>query len=879
LSAFLRNVGADRFHLVPCDLQSSSAIAPHLPGEFSSELPTVVVADDVFQFLNADAVDSILRWTAALPCVALVLSTPTMPLVDDVFAAALTNVMRLRHIDLFLQHWDSAHALQTALRHFETVATSTLLDVWQCVADDERLRIAALEPFDEFEDLAAHASRHSVALACRGLGVACDDLLPAPQRAPVAAAGPLRANSVVYPSTSNTRKQIERWGASLCVVGRTAVVFGGFGGGGGAHARLSSISVASYSPTRECWTWQPLSTAGVAPSARMHHAATTLALHDGTPVAVLLGGRANAPAALADVFVLRVDAARWLNVELSGQVQARFRHTLTRVADASAVAIGGRCGERVLGLVFVDVLTLARGIDDTAVAVQIEAKATHGDAPRARFAHASAFLPHLNAIAVLGGLDACERCVSCNELHLLDLASWTWRTVELGGAAAPVALFSHSMHAVGTRLWVLGGGADSVRCIDSATMQWLPERYSVHANNFVLWQHSSALIDDRELLVIGGGFACGRHEHFNSYARVLLDSSASFAVSDDNVTPAVPLSSTPAATNVVRACVQSIDVIHDVSTSQFESIVARKMPAIFRGCDFGRARELWTPTHMKANGGSVDVSVHACNSPFLDFQSRNYSFRSMTFGALIDSVYGGGAPDEYLYLRSVGANPRKDVADVWSQWPMLCNDGQLRVPETMAPLVSPHLFSSVFRVSSANVWVFTHYDVCDNILIGVRGRKRVVLFAPRDVDRLYVDGSTSRIVDIDSAAQSTQFPRFRKAYERRYEAVLEEGDILYIPALWFHTTFTIGAPAIGVNMFWRDPALPREFLSTRDLYGNVDPTPAAQLLRELAIEDHGTAKPPSLNALLRALEQLPAHYRDFYGRKFVDAIQHRLSLE
>jgi tRNA wybutosine-synthesizing protein 5 len=197
------------------------------------------------------------------------------------------------------------------------------------------------------------------------------------------------------------------------------------------------------------------------------------------------------------------------------------------------------------------------------------------------------------------------------------------------------------------------------------------------------------------------------------------------------------------------------------------------------------------------------------------------------------------------------------------------------------PLVTPHLFSSVFRVASAgNVWVFTHYDVCDNILIGVRGRKRVVLFAPRDVDRLYVDGSTSRIVDIDSAAQSTtQFPRFRKAYERRYEAVLEQGDILYIPALWFHTTFAIGAPAVGVNMFWRDPALPREFLSTRDLYGNVDPIPAAQLLRELTIEDHGTVKPPSLNSLLRSLEQLPPHYRDFYGRKFVDEIQKRLVIE
>jgi tRNA wybutosine-synthesizing protein 5 len=884
LSAFVKQLDADRFQLVPCDLNVVDAL-PRLLDEraFSTQLPTVILADDVFQFLNVDAVDSLLRWAAAMPRVALVVCAPTMPL-DDVFAVSLTQAMRLRRTDLFLQHWDSVHALQsTLLRHgFVACVASTLQDVWHGVADDERLRIAALEPFDEFEDLAAHASRHSVALACRGVDVASDDLLPAP-RSSSASVHALSANDVIYPSSSNTRKQIERWGASLCVLGRTVVVFGGFGGGGGAHARLSSISVASYSPTRECWTWQPLSAAGVAPSARMHHAATTLALHDGTPVAVLLGGRASPPAALADVFVLRVDTSRWLNVELNGKVQARFRHTLTRVADSIAVAIGGRCGERVLGLVFVDVLTLGQAADDsTAVVVQVEAKATLGDAPRARFAHASAFVSHLNAIAVLGGLDALERAVSCDELHLLDVASWTWRTVKLTGAAAPIALFSHSMHVDGSRLWVIGG-ANHIFCIDTETMQWLPQRYSLRTSNFVLWQHSSALIDDRELLVVGGGFACGQHDHFNSFARVLLDSNASFAMSDSMSHAAASttmVSPAPPAAPIAADCVQSIDVIDNVTTTQFESIVSRKTPAIFRNADFGRARELWTAEHLKANGGSVEVSVHACDSPFLDFQSRNYSFRNMSFGALIDSVYdAGAAPREFLYLRSVGANPRKDVADVWSQWPMLCNDGQLRVPESMAALVTPHLFSSVFRVASAGTWVFTHYDVCDNILIGVRGRKRVVLFAPRDVDRLYVDGSTSRIVDIDSAAQSTtQFPRFRKAYERRYEAVLEQGDILYIPALWFHTTFAIGAPAVGVNMFWRDPALPREFLSTRDLYGNVDPIPAAQLLRELTIEDHGTVKPPSLNSLLRSLEQLPPHYRDFYGRKFVDEIQKRLSL-
>lgn len=891
LSSILQRVGSQRFQLIPCDLSTPGDAARRLAERgFATNVPTLVLAEDVMQFVSPPAFESLLQWLGAMPQVALVVFAPTLVL-GEVFANALSNDHSQRRAAVYLTHWSSPQSMHAVLsRHgFTSVLAASLLQLWNALPEDERRRVIGLEPFDEHEDMAAFAARHSVAIASRGLTLPPNVFLPVQPLARMAAS--FETNEVVYASSSNTRKQIERWGASLCVVERCIVVFGGYGGGGGAHARVSSISVATYSTTRDCWTWRPLSTTGVAPSPRMCHAAVSLTLNDGTPVAMIVGGRANASAALADVSVLHVGAARWLNVEVRGQqqLQARFRHTLTRVADSTAVAIGGRSGERVLDLAVVDVFTLGR--QDVALSVHVEATTTQGQVPCARFAHASAFLPSLNSIAVLGGLDATERALPCHQLHLLELASWTWRTVELATAASPsFTMFGHTMHSSADgRLWVVGA-ADAnergrVRCIDTTEMRWLPLIYDFENPRFMLYQHCSALIDNRELLVVGGGFLCGStQEHFNSFARLLVDLNDRFAEID--VAAAAATTSTVAApaavvgTNALPDGVRRIEIVDNVTTAQFESLVERKTPAIFRNSDFGRARELWTFEHLKAHGGTVDVSVHVCDSPFLDFQSRNYTFRTMSFGDLIDSVCNSGAKrgSEFLYLRSVGANPRKDVADVWSQWPTLCNDGQLRVPEPMMPLVEPNLFSSVFRVSSANVWVFMHYDVCDNILIGVRGRKRVVLFAPRDIDRLYVDGSTSRIVDIDGAS-AEQFPRFRKAYERRYEAILEEGDILYIPALWFHTTFTIGAPAVGVNVFWRDPLLPRELLSTRDLYGNVDPTPAAALLRELSTEEQGkSTKPPSLNALLRSLEHLPHYYRDFYGRKFVSELQKRLSL-
>ena len=62
--------------------------------------------------------------------------------------------------------------------------------------------------------------------------------------------------------------------------------------------------------------------------------------------------------------------------------------------------------------------------------------------------------------------------------------------------------------------------------------------------------------------------------------------------------------------------------------------------------------------------------------------------------------------EHFYYLRSLGDNPRKDVADFGKDYPELAADLQL------PPIVPPErIFSSVFRVSSAKLCLWTHYDV------------------------------------------------------------------------------------------------------------------------------------------------------------------------
>ena len=71
------------------------------------------------------------------------------------------------------------------------------------------------------------------------------------------------------------------------------------------------------------------------------------------------------------------------------------------------------------------------------------------------------------------------------------------------------------------------------------------------------------------------------------------------------------------------------------------------------------------------------------------------------------TLYNYCVQTEYCYLRSLStANPRKDVADFHKDYPELAGD--LNIPQLFP---CEKKFSSVFRVSSARLHLWTHYDV------------------------------------------------------------------------------------------------------------------------------------------------------------------------
>lgn len=83
-----------------------------------------------------------------------------------------------------------------------------------------------------------------------------------------------------------------------------------------------------------------------------------------------------------------------------------------------------------------------------------------------------------------------------------------------------------------------------------------------------------------------------------------------------------------------------------------------------------------------------------------------------------------------------------------------------------------------------------HYDASASFLTQVRGRKRMLLYRPEDLDRLYPypdDSLLRRRARVDPTAPDyAKFPAFREA--EAVAAVLEPGDVLFFPPRFAHYT-------------------------------------------------------------------------------------------
>lgn len=223
----------------------------------------------------------------------------------------------------------------------------------------------------------------------------------------------------------------------------------------------------------------------------------------------------------------------------------------------------------------------------------------------------------------------------------------------------------------------------------------------------------------------------------------------------------------------------------------------QQTPAIIVGAmkDW-RAVGAWSPEYLASLFQDRQVKVAVSNTHKYDYNQVKTAFENLTqfrhqamgFSEFIAKLQNSNATGEHYYLM------QRPIQDDF--------------PELLPDIARPAWIED--RKVDVNLWVGSagnvtqmHYDRDENFLAEVYGSKHLRLFDPGQTEFLYPYAKTSVMyylsyVDCDNPDFDT-YPEFRKA--RPWEGVLAPGEMLYLPARWWHHVRSL-EHAISVNFWW-----------------------------------------------------------------------------
>ena len=284
-----------------------------------------------------------------------------------------------------------------------------------------------------------------------------------------------------------------------------------------------------------------------------------------------------------------------------------------------------------------------------------------------------------------------------------------------------------------------------------------------------------------------------------------------------------------------------------------QELEARDAPLLIRGgVASWPALSRWSPDYLARRLGPVEVAYKTSSS------NAHPDFR---VGGLARMFARERAPlSRFLELISTGpiAERARYLFTGDEQFLLRRRAGQTQVAPELAPLladlVTPPLFAedrlySVWPwLSGPGVRTWLHYDNngCHNLNAQISGRKRCVLYGPEALAELAPfplggDNPAHNCSRID-VERPTATLDVRRAAASAWHAELGPGDLLFIPAWWFHTFEHLGAFNANVNFWWK-PARP--------IWNAVA---ARQSLVDAAAAARLDARDPAIAAVLGALD-------------------------
>lgn len=263
----------------------------------------------------------------------------------------------------------------------------------------------------------------------------------------------------------------------------------------------------------------------------------------------------------------------------------------------------------------------------------------------------------------------------------------------------------------------------------------------------------------------------------------------------------------------------SVAELFSDDAEEMAPFVQQNQPVVLRGAlRAWRPVALWDDTHLCASCAERRVPVRHADAPgrFGDPQRAG--------------MYAPGAPElelGELLERLRSAEAAAEPAGVYAAQVRL----RTHLPELYAdtrpePACLRALGRTWRNAPSAYVGCGAatplHFDLLENLLVVVRGRKMVSLWHPAHSTLLYPGGGESALFSQapdPHAADDDAFPLLAEAAPLALHTELGEGDALYLPACWWHHVRTrAGERSISVSYWasqpeakaWQPPSTGRE---------------------------------------------------------------------
>lgn len=218
---------------------------------------------------------------------------------------------------------------------------------------------------------------------------------------------------------------------------------------------------------------------------------------------------------------------------------------------------------------------------------------------------------------------------------------------------------------------------------------------------------------------------------------------------------------------------RDIQRVRGIGADDFlDEFYAQSRPVLIEGgMEDWPALELWSPAYLRETVGSAPVSFMGGRASKPDFEiDKDGLWRTLPFDAYLELIESQPGNDAYVTATNSATN-RETLA-------VLDRDvGTL--PEFLAP--GP----GMMWIGPAGTLTPLHFDLTNNFIVQVVGRKRVVILPPSETPHLHHNLHVfSDVQDVTDDSRLALYPSARQA--RRYDIELKPGEMLYIPVGWWH---------------------------------------------------------------------------------------------